>query len=128
MPDSVDVSQKSVLIAGNCGPDFYALERLVRGLGISAIVVADSIEDVQQIVKRQFLSLLLINRVFDLTGESGLDLIAGLPDDIRGRCMLISNFADAQKSAVEFGALLGFGKNKLARQETREMIRSAISD
>ena len=128
MPDSVDISQKSVIIAGNCGPDLNALERLVRGLGISKIVVADSIKEVHKIVKRQVVSLLLINRIFDVTGESGLNLIAGLPDDIRGRCMLISNFTDAQKSAIDFGALHGFGKNKLERQETRELIRSAISD
>ena len=128
MPKSVDVNQKSVLIAGNCGPDLYALERLVRGLGISEIVVANSLEDVQLIVKRKFVALLLINRVFDVTSESGLDLIAGFPINIRGRCMLISNYADAQKSAVDLGALQGFGKSKMASLETREMIRSAISD
>jgi len=60
--------------------------------------------------------LVLINRVFDATGESGLDLIAEMkksPELAAIPVMLISNYPEYQRQAVELGAVVGFGKNDL---------------
>ena len=60
--------------------------------------------------------LVLVNRVLDIDGTSGLDVIqaikaepklAGIP------LMLVSNYHDAQTEAQTLGALPGFGKTDL---------------
>ncbi len=40
--------------------------------------------------------------------------------------MLVSNYADAQKEAVEAGALPGFGKADLGDGQTHERLRNAL--
>jgi CheY-like chemotaxis protein len=63
-------------------------------------------------------ALVLVNRVFDANGASGLAFIRELRARTNGAeipVMLVSNFEDAQREAVEAGALPGFGKAALGQ-------------
>ena len=41
--------------------------------------------------------------------------------------MVVSNFEDAQKTAVEAGAVQGFGKAALESNETKELLAQYLS-
>jgi CheY-like chemotaxis protein len=74
--------------------------------------------------------LVLVNRVFDANGESGLDLIERLQAHEETRAtpvMLVSNYAEAQEAAVALGARPGFGKGALNAPETRARLASVLS-
>jgi hypothetical protein len=88
------MSTSSVLHAGNCGPDTWALEGLLKELGVAHISSAESIAEVEQLLQSESFSLVLLNRVFDSTGELALDLLQRLPAEQRANCMLISNYPD----------------------------------
>ena len=75
------------------------------------------------------IDLILVNRIFDLTGEEGLNFIR---DHLAGPAklipvILISNYADAQESAVALGARRGFGKAALNSPETEKILREFLS-
>lgn len=62
--------------------------------------------------------LVLVNRVLDVDGTSGIDLIHAIkadPELAPLPVMLVSNYADAQAEAKAAGALTGFGKADLRR-------------
>ena len=78
-------------------------------------------------LRQETFALVLVNRVFDADGSSGLDLIRALKAEEPLRdvpVMLVSNYEEAQAQAVQAGAALGFGKaalgqpHMLARVET----------
>ena len=69
------MSTSSVLHAGNCGPDTWALEGLLKELGVAHISSAESIAEVEQLLQSESFTLVLLNRVFDSTGELALDLL-----------------------------------------------------
>jgi DNA-binding NtrC family response regulator len=115
-----------VLVAGNCGPDTWALQGLLKELGAGEVHVAESSEEVEQLVGKQAFKLVLLNRVFDSTGELALDILPKLTAEQRSRCMLISNFEDAHQAAVKLGAKTGFGKRQLRDAATRTLLQSAL--
>ena len=65
--------------------------------------------------------LVLVNRVLDEDGSSGLELIRALKHDpalADVPVMLVSNHADAQEAAFDLGASPGFGKASLHSDAT----------
>lgn len=103
-----------VLSAGNCGFDNSQLSQLLQDAAGTAVRTADSIDEAVDAVDDDC-RLVLVNRVFDRTGEQGLELIGRLRDERpQAAIMLISNFPDAQQSAEAAGALPGFGKSQLS--------------
>ena len=74
---------------------------------------------------------MLVNRILDRTGEEGLDFIRDLKADpalASVPVMLVSNFADAQRQAVELGARPGFGKDAIGRPETVTALRRSCKN
>lgn len=60
--------------------------------------------------------LILVNRILDDDGSSDIELIRsrrGEPAGAAVPVMLVSNVPDAQRAAISFGALPGFGKSEL---------------
>jgi DNA-binding NtrC family response regulator len=121
------MSRSSVLHAGNCGPDTWALEGLLKELGVAQISSAESIAEVEQLLQSESFTLVLLNRVFDSTGELALDLLQRLPAEQRANCMLISNYPDAHQAAVALGARSGFGKQQLRDPKTRGLLQAALA-
>lgn len=116
-----------VLLVGNCGPDTWALETLFKELGISQVTSVESGAEVKQLLNDKSFGLILLNRVFDATGELALDLLADLSPEQRRHCMLISNYPEAHEAAVKLGAQSGFGKRQLRDPQTRSLLQGAVS-
>jgi two-component system chemotaxis response regulator CheY len=107
---------KRVLSVGQCCADHSAITRVLRGSFAAEVVAADSARQALEQLLQETFALVLVNRVFDADGSSGLDLIRAIKADeqLRGLpVMLVSNYEDAQTEAAQAGATLGFGKAAL---------------
>lgn len=120
------MSAKRVLSVGQCSFDHGNISKALNAAFPVEIVKADSTEEALEQVRTGTFSLVLINRILDETGESGMELvrtlrtIAELQDT---PVMLVSNFPEAQSEAIGLGAVPGFGKlvvGKPAMLETLE--------
>ena len=119
-----------VLSVGQCSPDHSQITLLLETVAGAEPDAADSSGTAFEAARAGGYDLILVNRVFDATGESGLDLIAKLKEDSATKgtpVMLVSNLADAQEEAERLGALPGFGKAALAAPETEELLRAVFS-
>jgi CheY-like chemotaxis protein len=93
------------------------------------VVAADTQEEVLEKLRRESFALVLVNRVLDADGSSGLDLIRQIKADEQLRAMpvmLVSNHDDAQAEAVEAGAAPGFGKAQLGQPRMIERVRAVL--
>lgn len=120
---------KTVLSIGQCSADHASISRLLQTKFQAFIKTADSIEEAFKHSHNSSIDLILVNRIFDLTGEEGLNFIR---DHLAGPAklipvILISNYADAQESAVALGARRGFGKAALNSPETEKILREFLS-
>jgi hypothetical protein len=73
--------------------------------------------------------LLLLNRELDygFTDRRGVDMIRRLrPHHPQLKFKLISNYADAQESAIAAGALRGFGKREIGSPKVSQLLREAL--
>jgi len=74
--------------------------------------------------------LLLLNRELDygFTDRRGVDMIRRLrPQHPQLRFMLVSNYADAQQSAIAAGAMPGFGKREIGSPRVSQVLREALA-
>lgn len=116
-----------VLDVGQCGFDHSAIADFVHKQTGAIVEQADSSAQAMAVLARQSYDLVLINRILDGDGTSGVDLIAQLKAN--PKCpplMLVSNYPDAQQAAIKAGALEGFGKSALHLARTVELIQSAL--
>ena len=123
------MSAKRVLSCGQCGFDHGSLSRVLRQSFGAEVVAADTQEEVLEKLRRESFALVLVNRVLDADGSSGLDLIRQIKADERLRAMpvmLVSNHEDAQAEAVEAGAAPGFGKAQLGQPRMLERVRAVL--
>lgn len=118
-----------IVLVGHCGPDAWALKSAVsRAVAGASVVFANDAEALAKHLPGA--DLLLVNRVLDgeFDVQSGIDLIRALSQSPGSpRCMLISNFAEAQAGAQEAGALPGFGKTEMNSDLAAERLRVAVA-
>ncbi len=110
---NLSMTPKKVLSLGQCAADHWSISRLFSDSLRTAVTEADSFEEALELLRRENFALVLVNRVLDANGASGLDFITRLKADETLRSvpvMLVSNYADAQRQAVAKGAPPGFGK------------------
>lgn len=120
------MSGKRVLSIGQCMADHGNITRRLRATFAAQVVSVDSSREALEWLRREAFDLVLVNRVFDVTAESGQELIRQVKADEQLRdvsIMLVSNFPEAQDEAVAAGAIPGFGKAALNQQETVEKLR-----
>ncbi len=117
-----------VLLVGHCMADSFSLSRLVKQAASGAEVErVNSDRALQKHLNES--NLLLVNRVLDGRFEfaEGVPLLASLrAKGITAPIMLISNYADAQESAVQAGAAPGFGKRDIRDPATMDKVRTAL--
>jgi CheY-like chemotaxis protein len=121
---------KRVLSVGQCLADHGGISRLLRGSFAAEVVPAASALEALGRLRHEAFALVLVNRVFDATGEGGLDFIRRLKGDhqLAGvPVMLVSNFPEAQDEAAAAGAVPGFGKSALHEQQTLDTLRPYLS-
>ncbi len=123
--------QKRVLSLGQCGADHASLSRLLQTEFDAEVIAAHTYEDALARLRQGGFDLVLVNRVLDHDGRSGLDFI----DELRADAglggvpvMLVSNYEDAQQDAVARGALPGFGKAALRQPETRNRLAAILGE
>ncbi len=117
----------TVLIAGHCSYDTGNIKNLLARVGPVQSLTADSREATLSAVENHDIHLVLLNRIFEETRTSGVDLISEIKSaKPQTKVMLVSNLPDAQAAAVARGALPGFGKRELSSAEVVENLRVAL--
>jgi two-component system chemotaxis response regulator CheY len=120
------MSGKRVLSIGQCMADHGSITRLLRTAFAADVVPTGSAHEALERLRSEAFDLVLVNRVFDATGESGNELIRQVKADGKLAAvsiMLVSNFPEAQDEAVAAGAIPGFGKSALHERETIDKLR-----
>jgi two-component system, chemotaxis family, chemotaxis protein CheY len=115
-----------IVSLGQCGVDHPAIARFCRDAVGAHVVGTDTFA---QTLSVEGADLILVNRVLDATGESGLDFIRQFRADPNRQAtpiVLVSNYADAQRDAQALGAAPGFGKSSLGRPESATALRTAL--
>lgn len=117
--------KKTALSVGNCGWDESSLRRVVAGRFGAELEAVDTAEEALAALRRKRYDLVLVNRVFDLDGDSGLALIERIKRDAELAAtpvMLISNYPEYQSQAEKLGAAPGVGKSNLSSPEGLERL------
>ena len=118
-----------VLDVGQCDFDHDNISRMLSEEFGADVKRASTGEDAFRALEAAHFDLVLVNRVLDADGASGLDLIQRLlsnEDTRTTSTMVVSNYAEAQDAAVALGATRGFGKNALTSSETRAQLASLL--
>ena len=118
---------KKVLSVGQCAMDHGSISRVLRGQFGAEVTAAATADAALSALRQGGYALVLVNRVFDADGDSGVEFIRALasgPDKVP--VMLVSNFADAQSQAVAAGAVPGFGKAALDEPRTLERLKEYL--
>lgn len=117
-----------ILDVGQCHLDGPRMEALWRKTLDATVDRCDTARDALQRVARTDYDLVLVNRILDADGSSGLDLIRDLlKAGASAPVMLVSDRSDAQNAAVALGAVPGFGKAALNDPATVELVKAAAS-
>ena len=130
MQSTSTVTPRKIALVGHCGPDSSYL-RMAVGNAIKGakVLMIDDDEDLTRAVN-DGVDLLLFNRVleFGFSADLGVDLIKRFRQEHPElKMMLVSNYADAQKDAVDAGALPGFGKREIGTPKVTEMLKGALT-
>jgi CheY-like chemotaxis protein len=107
---------KMVLSVGQCAADNYAISHLLESSFGATVTPADTVPEALAQLRAHPFTLVLVNRILDANGASGLAFISQLKEDpvlSEIPVMLVSNYPDAQQQAAARGALVGFGKASL---------------
>jgi CheY-like chemotaxis protein len=124
------MTAKRVLSVGQCAADHGGISWALRQAFGAAVIPAATQAEALERLRCEAFDLVLINRVFDHDGDSGVELIRRLKADETLRAtpaMLVSNYTEAQGEAVEAGAEPGFGKAALGRPEMLERVRPFLA-
>ena len=117
-----------MLLVGHCSADGPQITKLLEANFDAKVDHARTFDATISAVSTKSYDLIIINRLLDETGESGLDLIATIKKkDKPPTMMLVSNYPDAQEEAIKLGASPGFGKRNLNTRSTVDIIRGALA-
>jgi len=133
--DSPDHIKQTVISVGQCGYDNSRIRSLIRSIDSTVeIKETDSHQETMEVLAslgESTAALVLVNRVFDTDGASGMDLIGQLKSKdsefANIPVMLVSNYEKSQAEAIANGAIPGFGKSELQSVETRKKIESVLN-
>jgi CheY-like chemotaxis protein len=120
---------KRVLSIGQCAADSPMIAQMLRRHFDAETLSVASEAEALQLLRERSVALVLINRILDADGSSGLEVLQQLKADEMLRdipVMLVSNYPDAQQQAVAAGALAGFGKAALNEPETVARLRAVL--
>ena len=105
---------KTVLSVGQCSFDHGNISRAIEGRYQATIATASTREEALGWLKANRADVVLVNRLFDEDGDSGIDFLRQAKADHPGTAfLLISNLPEAQGEAQAAGAAIGFGKAEL---------------
>ena len=120
---------KRILSVGQCWADHGSIARTMKKEFGAEVDPAENTPAAIERLRKGGYSLVLVNRVFDADGASGVDLIKKVKSDADLQSvpvMLVSNYDDAQHEATAAGAMVGFGKASLGRPQMLERLRPLL--
>jgi len=123
------MASKRVLSVGQCFADHSSLSRTLKQHFDVEVVPANGAAEAVRLVEQQAFDLVLVNRVFDANGGSGVEFIRQLTQrqpQMTVPVMLVSNYEDAQREAVAAGARPGFGKAALGQPQTLARLKDVL--
>ncbi len=129
MSKLVPMAAPRVLSVGQCGFDHRSISGYFAERFGAEVERADSLDDTRDAMRSARYDLVLVNRVLDEDGSSGLELIQALKHDpalTHVPVMLVSDHADAQEAAFDLGASPGFGKASLHSDATLARIKALL--
>jgi len=118
-----------ILNVGQCGLDHGAISRHLKKSYGAEVTKAGSSGEALVSLRAGAFDLVLVNRVFDGDGSSGMALIRAIkadPELADVPVMLVSNYPEAQAEAGKLGALPGFGKGDLGRGRSVAALDAAL--
>jgi CheY-like chemotaxis protein len=121
---------KQVLDVGNCGPDHATLSAALMKHFAVEVFQADQALDALEILRRETIDLVLVNRKLDIDYSDGIEVIKQIkaePDLAKIPVMLITNHDEYQQAALAAGADYGFGKLALHDAKTLERLSKFLS-
>ncbi len=121
---------KQVLDVGNCSPDHASLSRFLKKHFEVEIYQADQASDALEILARQQIDLILVNRKLDIDYSDGIDVIRKIksaPQFASIPTMLITNYEEHQEAAIGIGAERGFGKLQYNEPSTLERLQRILA-
>jgi CheY-like chemotaxis protein len=131
MSRSMETESPRVLNVGQCGFDHSSISSYLADRFGAHVERAESFDDARQALRGGRFNLVLVNRVLDLDGSSGLELIQTLKEDPQEPLkatpvMLVSDYPEAQRMAVELGAEPGFGKSEIQSPATFDRLKALL--
>jgi two-component system chemotaxis response regulator CheY len=117
---------KRVLSVGQCLPDHLAIEQFLKSRFDVEVVAAEDEDETRRRLADEWFDLVLINRKLDGDSSDGIEIIRRLKADPATAAvpvMLVTNFPEHDRTAVEAGAAPGFGKRELANPATADRLR-----
>ena len=121
---------RKVLDVGNCGPDHAAIRDMLSREFDADVVQAHGMKDTLEQLRTNTFDLVLINRKLDQDYSDGMEIVRAIkqqPQIAHTPVMLITNYQEHQDTAVEAGAVPGFGKLELRSSETRDRLQAYLS-
>ena len=121
---------KVVLDVGNCTADHAALLDLIESNFDARVVAAHTPSETLDTLRAGNFDLVLINRKLDRDNSDGLDVVQQIKAEAaiaEVPVMLITNYDQYQELAVAAGAELGFGKDALHEQSTRDKLQRFLA-
>ena len=118
-----------VLSVGQCAFDHNRISGYLERSFSARVHGVSTFDEAREALRSESYDLVLVNRVNDEDGASGLELIRSVkaePDLAVIPVMLVSDYPDAQEKARALGALAGFGKSGLTSETTRVLIESVL--
>lgn len=122
---------KTLLDCGNCAPDFDAIRQLAESRFGATVLQSHGAEDALEILRARPVDLVTVNRKLDRDYSDGLDVIRRIkedPDVGSVPVMMVTNYEEHQQSAVDAGAVLGFGKLSLRDEATRQRLEPYLGE
>ncbi len=121
--------KKQVLDVGNCVPDHAAIRRMITQNFSAEVLQSHHIDDTLEVLRKQPVDLVLVNRKLDADYSDGLAVIQKIKADpalAEVPVMMVTNYADHQQEAVAAGAEWGFGKLALGDRETLDRLKKFL--
>ena len=118
-----------VLDVGQCDLDHGNLCTMLTEVFHAQVDRSHTCEDAITAVRGGTYDLVLVNRILDRDGSEGTDVIQRLQADPSTKSvsvMIISNYAEAQATAVSIGARQGFGKDAIHSEQTRMLLGEVL--
>lgn len=114
-----------VLDVGNCDPDHGMISAMLRQHFDVVIDRVMFVHEAIETMRANTYAIVLLNRLIfadDSPGDALLKEAKSNPQLAATPIMMISNFAEAQSTAVALGAVPGFGKAHVTAPQTRELL------